>query len=262
MLKIVLLTVLALSAVVLGAIGALRFFDPPGSMLMSLRAREGVAIRHEWTPLEAIAPEVIRAVVVHEDPRICIHWGVDWTRIRSAVRTAEDGAPEDTSTIAMQTVKNLVLWPERSYLRKTLEIPLAYAMTLVLPRRRIVEIYLNVAEWAPGVFGIGAAARHHFTKAPADLTPREAALLAAALPNPHVRNAGRPGPRTRALARSISEMARENAGAADCILSSRSAPEALAKPAEYRYTTPQHDRAGKLPRASRLQENDHGRPQT
>jgi len=261
-LKIVLLIVLALAGVVLGAIFALRFLDPPGSMLMAIRAREGVAIRQEWTPITAIAPAVIRAVVVHEDPRICAHWGVDWPRIRGAVKTAGDGAPEDTSTIAMQTVKNLVLWPERSYLRKALEIPLAYAMTLVLPRRRIVELYLNVAEWAPGVFGIGAAARHHFAKAPADLTPREAALLAAALPNPHVHHAGRPGPRTRALAGRIGELARENASAADCILSLRAGPEVLAKPAEYRYTTPQHDRAGERPRARRLQENDHGRPQT
>lgn len=212
----------ALAAVVLlvfGAVAALRFVDPPGSRLMALREAEGVTIRHQWTPLEAISPRLIEAVIVHEDPSLCSHWGVDWPRIHAAVRAAEDGAPEDTSTIAMQTVKNLVLWPERSYARKALEVPLAYVMTLLLPRARIVEIYLNIAEWGGGTFGIGAAAVHHFDKPAADLGAREAGLLAAALPNPHVRNAGRAGPRTRGLAARIEERARENTGAAACVSS-------------------------------------------
>jgi len=218
----VLLAAVALAVLVaFGAALSLRFFDPPGSRLMALREAEGVAVRHEWTPLEAISPRLIAAVIVHEDPRICAHWGVDWERIHTAVNEAEDGAPEDTSTIAMQTVKNLLLSPERSYFRKVVEIPLAYVMTLALPRRRIVEIYLNIAEWGGGAFGIGAAAAHHFGKPAAELTAQQAALLAATLPNPHVRNAGRPGPRTRALARRIAERADENSDAAACILSRR-----------------------------------------
>ncbi len=201
---------------------SLRFIDPPGSRLMALREAEGVAIRHQWTPLEAIAPAVIRAVIAHEDPRICAHWGVDWQRINAAVNeAAQDGAPEGTSTIAMQTVKNLVLWPERTYTRKALEVPLAHVLTLALPRWRIVEIYLNIAEWGSGAFGIGAAAAHHFDKSAAELTARQAALLAAALPNPHVRNAGRAGPRTRALASRIAQRVQAEPDMAACILSAR-----------------------------------------
>jgi len=223
MFKLVLILVAMLLVLIIGAAAALRFIDPPGSRLMALREAEGMSIKHEWVPLGRVSPHLIETVVSHEDPHICVHWGVDWPRIRSAVNEAEDGAPEGTSTIAMQTVKNLVLWPERSYFRKVLEIPLAYVLTLALPTRRIVEIYLNIAEWGPGVFGIGAAAVHHFGKSPENLTPREAALLAAALPNPHVRNAGRPGPRTRALARRIAERVRSDPGVASCILSSERA---------------------------------------
>jgi len=219
--KILLAAVALVVLVAFAAALSLRFFDPPGSRLMALREAEGVEVRSAWTPLEAISPRLIAAVIVHEDPRICTHWGVDWQRIHAAVNEAEDGAPEDTSTIAMQTVKNLVLWPERSYARKALEVPLAYVLTLALPRRRIVEVYLNIAEWGGGAFGIGAAAAHHFGKLAAELTAGDAALLAAALPNPHVRNAGRAGPRTRALARQIAERAEENADAAACILSRR-----------------------------------------
>ncbi len=219
--KVLLAAVVLVLLLLFGAALGLRFTDPPGSRLMALREAEGVEVRNEWTPLAAISPRLIAAVIVHEDPRICAHWGVDWERINAAVEAAQDGAPEGTSTIAMQTVKNLVLWPERSYARKALEVPLAYALTLALPRWRIVEIYLNIAEWGGGAFGIGAAAAHHFGKAAAELTPREAALLAAALPNPHVRNAGRAGPRTRALARRIAERARKNNDAATCILSGR-----------------------------------------
>lgn len=219
MLKIVLATAAVLVLAVFGAAASLRFVDPPGSRLMALREAEGVTVRRSWVPLESVSPHLIKAVIVHEDPRICTHWGVDWTRIRSAVDEAENGAPADTSTIAMQTVKNLVLWPERSYLRKGLEIPLAYVLALTVPRRRVVEIYLNIAEWGAGVFGIDAAAAHHFAKAPGELTVGEAALLAAALPNPHVRNAGRAGPRTRALARRIDQQVRAESGTAQCILS-------------------------------------------
>ena len=115
------------------------------------------------------------------------------------------GAPRGASTIPMQTAKNLFLWPGRSYIRKALEIPLAYAVRFGWGRRRLLEIYLNFAEWAPGVFGAEAAARHHFKRTAARLTPRQAALLAATLPNPYLRRAGRPGPRTRRLATVIED---------------------------------------------------------
>ncbi len=200
--------VLALGIIVglgVGVIVLMRFIDPPGSMLMVRQAAAGVELRHEWVRLERIAPALIEMTIQNEDPRLCAHWGVDWSRVASAVETAEDGVVKDTSTIAMQLAKNLFLWPERSYVRKALEVPLAYAMTLLLPRRRILEIYLNVSEWGDGVFGAEAAARFHFAKSAQALSARESALLVASLPNPHVRRAGRAGPRTRALARTIEQ---------------------------------------------------------
>ena len=100
----------------------------------------------------------------------------------------------------MQVVKNLFLWPSKSYVRKAIEIPLTYAIELAWPKRRILEIYLNIAEWGPGVFGAEAAARYHFGKPAAALTPSQAALLAVSLPNPIERRAGAPGPGTLRLA--------------------------------------------------------------
>jgi monofunctional biosynthetic peptidoglycan transglycosylase len=116
----------------------------------------------------------------------------------------------------MQTAKNVFLWPGRSYLRKALELPIALYIDLVWGKRRVMEVYLNVAEWGDGIFGAEAAARHHFGKSARNLTRGEAALLAAALPNPRVRNAGRPTARHRALAGRV--LARSEAGAATACL--------------------------------------------
>ncbi|MGD9868411.1 MAG: monofunctional biosynthetic peptidoglycan transglycosylase [Hyphomicrobiales bacterium] len=176
--------------------------DPPASTLMVSEKLSGKTIRHKWVPLEKISKNLVRAVVTSEDARFCDHWGVDWRAVSDAIEEAEEdgGAIRGASTIPMQTAKNLFLWSDRSYVRKAVEIPLTYVMSAVWPKRRMIEIYLNIAEWGPGVFGAQAAARYHFRKDAADLTPGEAALLAASLPNPHVRRAGRPGPRTRGLA--------------------------------------------------------------
>jgi monofunctional glycosyltransferase len=108
--------------------------------------------------------------------------------------------PRGASTISMQVVKNLFLWPSKSYIRKAIEIPLTYLMELIWPKRRIMEVYLNIAEWGPGIFGVGAASKFHFDKAASRLNEREAAQLAVALPNPYSRDAGEPGPQTRRLA--------------------------------------------------------------
>lgn len=179
---------------------------PPVSMLMILNALGGRGIEKDWVPLDDIAPALPRAVLASEDARFCEHNGVDWRAVRTVVEDALDNpgeAPRGASTIAMQTAKNLYLWPGRSYLRKALEIPLAYWIDLVWPKRRQIEIYLNIAEWGPGLYGAQAAARHHFGKPASALTRREAALLAAVLPAPLERNAGRPGPVTRRIASRI-----------------------------------------------------------
>lgn len=196
-----------------------RFVDPPASALMLRQWLTGREIRHQWVPLEKISRNLVRAVVTSEDARFCGHWGVDWRAVSDAIEEAEEegGAVRGASTIPMQTAKNLFLWSDRSYVRKAVEIPLAYAMSAVWPKRRMIEIYLNVAEWGPGIFGAQAAARHHFRRNAADLTPGQGALLAAALPNPYVRRAGRPGPLTRGLASRLQVRAAREGVPLDCI---------------------------------------------
>lgn len=180
--------------------------SPPVSALMIWRALGGQGWHKEWVPLEAISPALSRAVITAEDARFCQHRGVDWEAVQGVVGEALDdpgSTPRGASTIAMQTAKNLYLWPGRSYLRKALEVPLAYWLDLVWPKRRLIEVYLNIVEWDAGIYGAEAAAQHHFGKPAAQLTAREAALLAAVLPAPRERNAGRPGPVTRRIASRI-----------------------------------------------------------
>lgn len=187
-------------AVVLLLLVIYRFADPPASALMLRQALFGHSYEQTWVPLEAVSGNAVRAVLASEDGRFCAHGGVDYDALQEAIERAGDGAPRGASTISMQVVKNLFLWPSKSYLRKIVEIPLTYAMELLWPKRRILEVYLNIAEWGPGIFGIEAAARYHFAKPAAKLSEREAAQLAVALPNPIRRDAGDPGPRTSRLA--------------------------------------------------------------
>jgi monofunctional glycosyltransferase len=163
----------------------------------------GTRIEQRWVPLSRISPYLQRAVITSEDGRFCRHHGVDWSEIEEAIERARDGIPRGGSTISMQVVKNLFLWPSKSYVRKALEVPLSFAIELAWSKRRILEIYLNIAEWGPGVFGAEAAARYHFGKSAAALTPSQAALLAVSLPNPIERRAGAPGPGTLRLATTI-----------------------------------------------------------
>ncbi len=168
----------------------------PVSTLMLWRWLKGARVERAWTPIGAMATVLPRTVVAAEDARFCLHRGVEWNALRSALAEAADGADDvrGRSTITQQTAKNLFLWPGRSYVRKALELPLALWIDLVIPKRRVLEIYLNVAEWGPaGEFGIAAGAKRAFAKTPRDLNAREAALLAAVLPNPAQRNARNPG---------------------------------------------------------------------
>lgn len=175
----------------------------PVSTLMLGRWLTGARVERVWTPLSEMSPTLVRTVVASEDARYCRHWGVDPTEIRAAIDRA-DGEVEDArgaSTIPMQVAKNLFLWPGRSFIRKGLELPLALWLDLVLSKRRLLEIYLNIAEWGPdGEFGVAAGAQRAFKEGPGDLDARQSALLAVMLPNPHRRDAGRPGPGVRRLA--------------------------------------------------------------
>ena len=183
-----------------------RFFDPPMSALMLSQRLSGTTIDHHWVPLSRVSPNVVRAVILSEDNKFCSHFGLDLGEMRAALNKADregEDALRGASTISQQVVKNLLLWPSRSLVRKGLEIAITLPMEQLWSKARIMEVYLNIAEWGPGVFGIEAASQHHFNKPASRLSLREASLLAAALPNPFERVAGDPGQGTRRLASTI-----------------------------------------------------------
>ncbi len=171
-------------------------YVPPVSTLMIWRWVTGQQVTRNWRPLEAISPNLVNAVVVSEDSRLCFHSGIDWRELKDAMREADEPfEARGASTIAMQTAKNLFLWPGRQFIRKAIEMPIAMYLTLAWPKQRIVEVYLNIAEWGPdGEFGAEAAARRAFNRTARDLGMEEASLLAGTLPSPHLRNPARPGP--------------------------------------------------------------------
>jgi monofunctional biosynthetic peptidoglycan transglycosylase len=191
----------------------------PVSTLMLWRWATGARVARTFVPIAGIAPALPLAVIVAEDGRFCSHHGVDFGEIRAALTEAEDlDDLRGGSTITQQTAKNLFLWPGRSFVRKALELPLALWIDLVLPKRRILEIYLNIAEWGPGgEFGAEAGARFAFNKSARDLTAREAALLAAVLPNPLRRSARQPSVGVRRLAGIYAARAARFAGRASCL---------------------------------------------
>ncbi|WP_376985890.1 monofunctional biosynthetic peptidoglycan transglycosylase [Bosea sp. R86505] len=190
LLRTVWLGLLALPVLLLSAI-LLYAFIPVPSTLMIGRWLTLQPVERRWVPLTEISPNLIRAVIAAEDQRYCSHRGVDWVEL-NAVMEDEDGPSRGASTLTMQTAKNVFLWPGRSYVRKALEIPLAMAIDFAWGKPRVVEVYLNVAEWGEGLYGAEAAAQRYFGKPAARLSPAEAARLAAALPNPLLRNLARP----------------------------------------------------------------------
>ena len=202
--------------------------DPPISAFMVRYALSGHRFEYKWRDLGRISPYLVRQVIASEDGRFCSHRGVDWNALDHAAGAFADGhAKGGGSTIPMQAAKTLFLWNRPAFLRKPLELPLAMYMDRVLGKERLMEIYLNIVEWAPGVYGAEAAARYHFGKSAADLDPQEAAQLAAALPNPKRRDAGNPGPRTSALARKLEARAERAPRAAACVLGARETDEPL-----------------------------------
>jgi len=158
---------------------------PPVTPLMLIRALEGEEIDYRWTPLEDISPHMAHAVIASEDNRFCAHWGFDFEEFLVIFADWRDGErPRGASTLTMQTAKNILLWPKRQVVRKIIEAWLTPQIELLWSKRRILEVYLNVAEMGAGIYGAEAAAQRHFGKPAAALTAREAALLAALLPSP------------------------------------------------------------------------------
>ena len=176
------------------------FLPPPINLYQLGEAWRLGGISKDWVGWDDIAPAMGRAAVAAEDSNFCLHWGFDMAAIREAI---EEGSNRGASTLSQQVVKNTCLWHGRSWLRKAMEAALTPAMELVWSKQRILEVYLNTAEFAEGVFGVQAAAQHYFGVDARDLSDLQAARLAAVLPNPKEYDAGKPGPFVRKRANQI-----------------------------------------------------------
>jgi monofunctional glycosyltransferase len=194
--RIVFFAIAALIALSVFAVALYRFVPPPATPLMLIRLAEGYPIDKDWRPLSHISPHLVRAVMAGEDAKFCLHHGFDWAAIDVAWKQYESGRGKlrGASTISMQTAKNVFLWPGRDWIRKGLEAYFTMLIEWGWGKRRIVEMYLNVVELGPGIYGAEAASRAYFRKPAAALTESEAARLAAILPDPLKWSPARPGP--------------------------------------------------------------------
>jgi len=191
-----------------------RVVDPPITPLMLIRPLERlgngklVGISKEWISIDDVSPHLLRSVIAAEDGRFLSHSGVDWKAVEQAQKRNERierrGGSKlyGASTITMQCARNVFLWQGRNYIRKGLEVGFTYLMEFVWGKRRILEVYINVIEWGEGIYGAEAAAQHYFGVSASKLTPRQAAGLAAILPNPRVFSpTGRKGRASAIMAR-------------------------------------------------------------
>jgi monofunctional biosynthetic peptidoglycan transglycosylase len=178
----------------------------PLTPLMLIRGAQGEGLDHDWVPLSQMSPHLARAVIASEDNRFCEHSGIDWVAFGDVFEEARAGGRlRGASTISMQTVKNLYLWPGRSYVRKVLEAGLVFGLESAWDKERIIEVYLNIAEMGPGVYGVEAASQHHFGRSALDLSFVQAASLAAILPSPRTRD---PTHRNRAMGSRVGRIRR------------------------------------------------------
>lgn len=176
------------------------FVPPPINIYQLQESWRLGGIEKDWVSWDEIAPVMARSVVAAEDANFCLHWGFDMAAIRTAI---EEGGGRGASTISQQVVKNTFLWHGRSYVRKAMEAAITPVVELMWSKRRILEVYLNTAEFAEGVFGVQAAAQHHFGVDARDLSALQAARLSAVLPDPKGRSAGNPSSFVRKRTRAI-----------------------------------------------------------
>jgi len=201
-----LLGLILLVLIAVPVVGVLLFavVPPTPTILMLQQAAKGQGLDYRWRGLNDISPNLVNAAIAAEDARFCSHHGFDMEAIQKALdHNAEGGRMRGGSTISQQTAKNVFLWPSRDWVRKGLEAGYTVLIETVWSKRRIMEVYLNVVEWAPGVYGAQAASRHWFGKDADELTAREAARLAAILPAPRRYKAASPGPYVRRRASRI-----------------------------------------------------------
>ncbi|PZN57862.1 MAG: monofunctional biosynthetic peptidoglycan transglycosylase [Proteobacteria bacterium] len=194
-------------------------FIHPVSTLMLKDLVTSTPYDRRWVSIDDVAPVLANSVLMSEDGQFCFHHGVDLGELKGVIDDVMDGGPKrGASTITMQTVKNLFLWSRPlAGLRKVIELPLAVYFDAIMPKRRIMEIYLNIAEWGPGIYGIEAASRHHFGVPASKLSRRQAALLAVTLPNPIARNPAKPGRGLRQLANVIERRAARAGAYVGCL---------------------------------------------
>ena len=178
------------------------FNNPKMTGYMKTEEKRLGYIKYSWSDVEDISPVVLRSVVAAEDANFCLHWGLDFDAIGQAI---ESGANRGASTITQQVVKNLYLWPERSWLRKGFEAAISPLVELLWSKQRIIEVYLNIAEFDEGVFGIKSASKHHFGVLPAQLSAVQSSALAAVLPNPKELSAINPNKKLRKRAAAIQD---------------------------------------------------------
>lgn len=181
--------VLAVAMLMVALVLLFAVVNPPTNIYQIQESRRLGGIERDWVAFDEIAPVMARAVVAAEDANYCLHWGFDMAAIRAAL---DAGGNRGASTLSQQVTKNVFLWQGRSWIRKGMEAGLTPLVEAVWSKRRILEVYLNVAEFGEGVFGVEAAARHYFNRSAADLTGTQAARLAAVLPAPKDRNPARP----------------------------------------------------------------------
>lgn len=209
-------TIVAVAVLLPLVLTPLYLFVRPVSTLMVWDLLTFQGYSRTWIDLDDISPSMKQAVVMSEDGQFCFHDGVDWGQLKS-VLSRNGGPNRGASTITMQTVKNVFLWPSRSYIRKGLEIPLALYADLVWSKRRTLEIYLNIAELGPNIYGVEAAARYYFKKSASKLGRHEAALIAAALPNPSIRNPLKPSRAQTRLSRVIERRIAQSGAYVECL---------------------------------------------
>jgi monofunctional glycosyltransferase len=208
-------TALVLMLAVAALIAVYRFVPVPLTPLMVLRQLQGEGLEKEWVGYDQLSPNLRRAVIASEDARFCQHYGFDFDAIGDAWDGYEaSGRLRGASTITQQTAKNLVLWPGSDWLRKIAEIYPTVLLELLWPKQRILQTYLNIIEWGPGIYGAEAAARRYFGRSARALTASEAALMAAVLPNPRRWSPARPTDYIRSRAATI--LARMGAAPKDC----------------------------------------------
>ncbi|QMU60077.1 MAG: monofunctional biosynthetic peptidoglycan transglycosylase [Boseongicola sp.] len=193
---------LAFFGAIVLTVAAFAVLPPPTTPYVLSEGMRLGGIQRSWVPIERVAPVVVRSVVAAEDADFCLHWGFDMTQLRAAIA---EGSNRGASTLTQQTVKNVWLWQGRSWPRKALEALITPIVEAIWTKRRIVEVYLNVAEFDGGVFGIEAAAQHHFGVSAAKLSARQASLLAAVLANPKERQALNPSSFVDRRARAIAD---------------------------------------------------------